>query len=40
MKIFFYTLRPFDELPYCEPARRKYGIDYAWTADAPNPDNL
>ena len=30
MKIFFYALRPFDELPYCEPNRQKYGIDYKW----------
>lgn len=40
VKIFFYALRPFDELPYCEPNRQKYGIDYGWTAEAPNPDNL
>ena len=40
MKIFFYALRPFDELPYCEPNRQKYGIDYAWTAETPNPGNL
>ena len=40
MKILFYTFRPFDELQYCEPNSRKYGIDYAWTAEAPNPGNL
>ena len=40
MKIFFYTLRPYDELDYCEQLRRKTGIDYAWTVDAPNPGNL
>lgn len=40
MKIFFYTLREFDELPYCETFKEKYGIDYAWTSEAPNPGNL
>ena len=40
MKILFYALRPFDELQYCEPNREKYGIDYQWTAEVPNPDNL
>ena len=40
MKIFFYTLRPFDELGYCEEFSKKYGIDYVWTADPPRPDNL
>ena len=40
MKIFFYTLRPFDELDYCERFKQQYGIDYAWTTEAPNPGNL
>lgn len=40
MKIFFYTLREFDELPYCETFKQKYGIDYAWTSEPPRPDNL
>ena len=40
MKIFFYTLREFDELPYCEPFKQKYGIDYAWTSEPPCPENL
>ena len=40
MKICFYALRPFDELGYCEEFRKKYGIDYVWTADPPRPDNL
>ena len=40
MKIFFYALRPFDELQYCEPNSRKYGIEYAWTSEVPNPGNL
>lgn len=40
MKIFFYTLREFDELPYCETFKQKYGIDYAWTSEPPRPENL
>ena len=40
MKIFFYALRPFDELEYCARFAKQYGADYAWTAEAPNPGNL
>ncbi len=40
MKIMFYSLRPFDELPYAEKFRKEYGIDFAWTADYPNADNI
>jgi len=40
MKIAFYSLREFDELEMCEEYREKYGIDFAWTAEAPNADNL
>lgn len=40
MKIFFYTLRPFDELEYCEQCKARYGIDYAWTTEPPRPENL
>lgn len=40
MKLFFYTLRPFDELEYCEKCRTEFGIDYAYTTEAPNPGNL
>lgn len=40
MKILFYTLRPFDELDYCKKYSAQYGIDFVWTADAPNPENL
>ena len=40
MKICFYALRPFDELDYCERFKQQYGIDYAWTTEAPNPGNL
>ena len=40
MKIMFYSLRPFDELSYAEKFSKQYGIDFAWTADYPNPDNI
>ena len=40
MKIMFYALRPFDEQAYCEPYSKQYGIDYAYTAEIPTPDNL
>ena len=40
MKIAFYCLRDFDELPLCEEMKEKYGIDFVWTAEAPNKDNL
>ena len=40
MKIMFYALRPFDEQAYCEPYSKQYGINYAYTAEVPTPDNL
>ena len=40
MKIMLYALRPFDEQAYCEPYSKQYGIDYAYTAEVPTPDNL
>lgn len=40
MKIMFYALRPFDELPYAEEFSKKYGIDFAWTADYPTKENI
>jgi len=40
LKILFYTLRPFDEIEYCEKYKKQYGIKYVWSVDAPNPDNL
>ena len=40
MKIMFYALRPFDERAYCDPYSKQYGIDYAYTAEVPTPDNL
>jgi len=40
MKIAFYSLRDFDELPMCEEFSQKYGIEFVWTKDAIGPDNL
>ena len=40
MKILFYTMRPFDELDYCEQFKKQYGFDYAWTSEPPRPENL
>lgn len=40
MKIAFYALRDFDELPFAEKFRSQYGIDFVWTSEYPNADNL
>ena len=40
MKIMFYSLRPFDELRYAEKFKKEYGIDFDWTADYPDADNI
>lgn len=39
MKIFFYSLRPFDELEYCRKFSEEYGIDFAWAEDYPSKEN-
>ena len=39
MKIFFYTLRPYDELPCAEKLRRETGIDFAGCEDYPTLEN-
>ena len=40
MKIAFFALRDFDELPFAEKFKEKYGIDFVWTSEYPNKDNL
>jgi len=40
MKIAFYSLREFDELEMCEEFSEKYGIDFVWTGEEPNAENL
>lgn len=40
MKIAFYALRDFDELPFCEKYSKEHGIDFVWTSEYPNENNL
>ena len=40
MKICFYSLRPFDELPYCQEFKKETGIDFVWTDAYPSLDNV
>lgn len=40
MKIAFYSLREFDELPLAEEFKEKYDIDFVWTKDAMNSENI
>lgn len=40
MKIAFYALRDFDELPFCKKYSKEHGIDFVWTSEYPNENNL
>lgn len=40
MKIAFFALRDYDELDFCKRFSKQYGIDYVWTSEYPNKDNL
>lgn len=40
MKIAYYALRPFDELPLVKEYSEKYGYDYVWTTEYPSESNL
>ena len=40
MKIAFFALRKFDELELCKEYSKKYDIDFVWTNEYPNKDNL
>ena len=40
MKIMFYFLRPFDELPYCERFSKEFGIEYNHVFEYPTPENV
>ena len=40
MKIAFYCLRKFDELKMVEECSKKYNIDYVYTEEYPNKNNL
>lgn len=39
MKIFFYCMREFDEVPLAEKINEEYGFEYDWTAEYPSPSN-
>lgn len=39
MKIFGYSIRPYDELEYLEALAEEYGFDYGWTPKYPSLDN-
>lgn len=39
MKIFFYTLREFDELAFAKHYAEQYGMEFGYTADYPDADN-
>ena len=40
MKICFYALREYDELEFCERYSKKFGIEYVYTSEYPNPSNV
>lgn len=40
MKIFFYALRPFDELQFCQEYSKQYGIEFGYTPEYPTPENV
>lgn len=40
MKIAFYALRDFDELPFVKKFSDMYGIDYVWTPEYPSSENI
>ena len=39
MKVFFYCMRDFDEVPLAEKINGEYGFEYDWTAEYPSPSN-
>lgn len=39
MKIFAFSLRPYDELGYLDALSRELGFEYGWTADYPTLEN-
>lgn len=40
VKIAFFALRKFDELPLCREFSKKYNIDFVWTGEYPSKENL
>ena len=39
MSIFFYNLRPDDELPFARQCSEQYGIPFGYCLDYPSPEN-
>ena len=39
MKIFVYSMRKFDELPYFEKFAKEYSVKFDYTEEAPSPEN-
>lgn len=39
MKLFAYSIRPFDEEPYLKEVCEKYGVEYAYTSETPCLEN-
>ena len=35
MKIFFYAMREYDEIPFAEEFAKEMGISFGWTAQYP-----
>ena len=40
MKIFAYSVRPYDELPAFEALQKQLGFEFAWTEEYPSPENV
>ena len=40
MKVAFFALRDFDELAFAQKFSAQYGIDFVWTSEYPNKNNL
>ncbi|MBR6206380.1 MAG: lactate dehydrogenase [Oscillospiraceae bacterium] len=40
MKIFAYSMRPYDELPAFEALQKQLGFEFAWTEEYPSPENV
>lgn len=40
MKIFFYALRPYDELIYAEKYKKQFGFDFYYTNEYPDSENI
>ena len=40
MKIFAYSVRPYDELPAFESLQKQMGFEFEWTEEYPSPDNV